>query len=178
MKRERGIERISQHVIEIIMGQSLSVGKSVRMHHDEGPELFCLGEERPEFRIGKFLAVDIGQDLDALQFQRSHDVVELADRDLGFLQRDDAKPHKPVGLPRAKLRDPVVGEAVSGFGDFRIDRIIALVGRRCDELNIDTHSIEVGQAAIDRGHYLANVVLLLDVVSWSPDRQNLQAGCG
>ena len=52
VKRERGIERISQDIVEIEMSQSFAVGESVRMHHDECPELFGFRKERPEFRIG------------------------------------------------------------------------------------------------------------------------------
>ena len=36
VKRERGIERISQNVVEVEMGQAFAMGESVRMHHDEG----------------------------------------------------------------------------------------------------------------------------------------------
>ena len=52
VKRERGIERISQDIVEIEMSQSFAVGESVRMHHDECPELFGFRKERPEFRMG------------------------------------------------------------------------------------------------------------------------------
>src|SRR6266436_8287239 len=67
VKRERGIEWISQDIVEIEMSQSFAMGESVWMHHNERPELLGLRKERPEFWIGQFLAIDIGQDLDALQ---------------------------------------------------------------------------------------------------------------
>ena len=139
------------------------MGESVRMHHDEGAELLGPGEERPEFRIGQFLAVDIGQDLDALQFQVVHDVVEFADRDLRLLQGDDAEPDEAVRLARAIFRHAVIGEAMGGFGDFRIDRVVALARRRRHDLDVDAHLVEIEQAAVDRGHDLADVLLLLRV---------------
>ena len=131
------------------------MGEAVRMHHDEGAELFGPGKERAEFRVGQFLAVDIGQDLDALQLQVIHDVVELADRDLRLLQGHDAEPDKSVGLARAIFRDAVIGEPMGGFGDLGVDRVVALSRRRRHDLNVDAHVVEVGQAAVDRGHDLA-----------------------
>ena len=156
VKRERRIEWIAEHVVEVEMGQALAMGEAVRMHHDEGAELLGPGEERTEFRIGQFLAVDIGQDFDALQLQVLHDVVEFAHRDLRLLQGDDAETDEPVGLARAIFRHAVIGEAMRGFRDLGIDRIITLgPGARRDDLDIDAHLVEIEQAAIDRGHDLA-----------------------
>src|SRR5216684_7013778 len=59
VKRERRIQRISENIVEIEMGQTLAMGKSVRMHHDERSELLGPCKERPEFRIGQFLTVDV-----------------------------------------------------------------------------------------------------------------------
>ena len=155
MQRQRRLERIAEHVVEIEMGQPLAMGEAVRMHHDEGAELLGAGKERAEFRIGQFLAVDIGQDLDALQFQVLHDVVEFAHRDLRLLQGDDAEPDKAVGLARAIFRDAVIGEAMCAFGDLGIDRVVTLRRRGRDDLDVDAHVVEIEQAAIDRGHDLA-----------------------
>ena len=52
---------------------------------------------------------------------------------------------------------------MSGFRDFRIDRIVALTRRRCHDLDIDAHLVEIEQAAIDRGHDLADVLFLLRI---------------
>ena len=145
----------------------------------KAPSCSALAKNGPEFRIGQFLAVDIGQDLDALQLQVLHDVVEFADRDLRLLQGDDAKPDEPVGLARAIFRDAIVGEAMGGFGDFRIDRVVALARRGRDDLNIDAHLVEIEQAAIDRGHDLADILLLLRVdFLGRRHRRNAPAGCG
>ena len=133
------------------------------MHHDECPELLGASEEGTEFRIGQFLAVDIGQDLDALQFQVLHDIVEFTDRELRLLQRDDAEPDKPVRLARAIFRHAIIGETMGRFRDFGIDRIVTLGRRRRHDLDIDAHLVEIEQAAIDRGHDLADVLFLLRV---------------
>src|ERR1700736_3136172 len=52
VKRERRIERVTQYVAEVVVGQALPVGKSIRMHHNERAKLFALGKERTELRIG------------------------------------------------------------------------------------------------------------------------------
>ena len=52
---------------------------------------------------------------------------------------------------------------MGGFGDFGIDRVITLARGRSDDLDVDTHPVEIGQAAVDRRHYLANMVFLLCV---------------
>ena len=96
-------------------------------------------------------------------FRVVHDVVEFADRDLRLLQGDDAESDKAVGFARAKFRHAVIGEAMGGFGDLGIDRVITLSRRGCDDLNVDAHAVEMGQAPVDRGHDLADILFLLRV---------------
>ena len=90
-------------------------------------------------------------------------VVEFADGDLGLLQRDDAEPDEAVRLARAIFDDAVIGEAMRGFRDLGVDRIVALARRGRDDLNVDAHAVEVEQPAVDGGHDLADVLLLLRV---------------
>ena len=127
------------------------------------PSCSALAKKGRNFGSDNSWPVDIGQDFDALQFQVLHDVVEFADRDLRLLQGDDAKPDEAVGLARAIFHHAIIGEAVGGFRDFRIDRVIALARRWRHDLNVDTHLVEIEQAAIDRGHDLADVLLLLRI---------------
>jgi len=47
--------------------------------------------------------------------------------------------------------------------DFGVDGVIALARRRRDDLDVDAHMIEIAQPAIDRGHHLADVLLLLRI---------------
>ena len=134
-----------------------------RVHHDECAELFGPYKERPEFRVGQFLAVDIGQDLDAFQLQFAHDVFELAHRELRFLQRDHAEADEPVRLARAVLDNALIGDLVGRFGYFWINRVVTLARRRGHDLDIDAHPVEVGQPAIDRGHDLGDILFLLRI---------------
>src|SRR5882724_1152327 len=130
MQRKRRLERIAEYVVEIEVGEAIAVGKAVRMHHDECPEMFGPCKEGAEFWIRQFLAIDIGQDFDALQFQILHHVIELADREFWLLQGDDAEPDKAVGLARAIFRYAIVGETMRRLGDIWIDRVITLRRRR------------------------------------------------
>ena len=145
MECERRIERVAENIVEIEMSQSFAMGEAVRVHHDECAELFGPYKERPEFRVGQFLAVDIGQDLDAFQLQFAHDVFELAHREFRFLQRDHAEADEPIRLARAVLDDAFIGDPVGRFGYFRINRVVTLFGVGHD---LDAHPVEVGQPTI------------------------------
>ena len=72
-------------------------------------------------------------------FRLAHDVFELAHRELRLLQRDHAEADEPVRLARAIFDDAVIGDPVGRFGDFRIDRIVALTRRWRHDLDIDAH---------------------------------------
>ena len=52
---------------------------------------------------------------------------------------------------------------MGGFGDFGIDRVVALARRRRHDLDVDAHLVEIEQPAIDRGHDLADVLFLLRI---------------
>src|SRR6266567_1002310 len=50
---------------------------------------------------------------------------------------------------------------MGGFRDLGIDSVVTLPRGRSHDLDVEAHPVEIGQAAIDRRHDLANVVLLL-----------------
>ena len=52
---------------------------------------------------------------------------------------------------------------MGGFGDLGIDRVVTLSRRGSDDLNVDAHGVEMGQALVDRGHDLGDVFFLLRV---------------
>jgi hypothetical protein len=52
---------------------------------------------------------------------------------------------------------------MGGLCDFRVDRVVTLRRRRRHDLNVDTHLVEIEQATVDRGHDLADILLLLRV---------------
>ena len=67
VQRDRGLERIADDVVEIEAGEPLGLGEAVGMDHHQRAELLGLLPERREGRIGQFLAVDVGEDLHALE---------------------------------------------------------------------------------------------------------------
>src|SRR5215470_13053665 len=97
------------------MRQPLALGKAVRMHHDEDAELLGSCKECAKLGIGQFLTIDRREDFDALQFQCTDYVVQLVDRNLRLLERDDAKPDKSIRPSRAKFGHAIIGEAMSRF---------------------------------------------------------------
>ena len=82
---------------------------------------------------------------------------------LRLLQGDDAQSDEAVGFARAIFRHAIIGETMRLLSDFGIDRIITLRGRRRHDLDVDAHLVEIEQAAIDRGHDLADVFFLLRI---------------
>jgi 2-deoxy-D-gluconate 3-dehydrogenase len=163
VQRQRRLQRIAEHVVEVEVRQPLPLRKAVGVKHDECAKLFGSGEEWPVSRIRQFLAVDIGQDLYTLQLQVRHDIVEFAHGQLRLLQRHASKAEKPVRLARAEFRDTVVGDAMRLSCDLGSEMIVALAGRRCDDLDIDAHPVEIAQAPVDGGHHLVDVFLLTGI---------------
>src|SRR5262249_59625164 len=91
MQRERRLERIADHIVEIEPRQALCLGETVGMDHDERAELLGLLPERRERRIRQLAAADIGQDLGALEAKLLHAALEFARRLLAVLQRHAAE---------------------------------------------------------------------------------------
>jgi phosphate uptake regulator len=79
MQRHRGIERIADHIVEIVARQALRFGIAGRMNDDQHAERFGTPPEWVEGRIGKFSAPDICQKLDAAKAQLSGAAFQLFD---------------------------------------------------------------------------------------------------
>ena len=95
-----------------------------------------------------------------LQLEMVHDVVEFAHRDLGLLKCHHAEADETVRPPSAIFGDAVIGHAVRGFRDFRVNRVVALAGRGGDDLDVDAHPVEIEQALVDRRHDIGDVLVL------------------
>ena len=78
MKRDRGFERVADHIVEIEALESSAVGEAVGMDHHERAQRLGLLPERRVFRLREFAPGDIGQDLRALHAERGHATLELA----------------------------------------------------------------------------------------------------
>jgi hypothetical protein len=82
-----GLERIADHVVEIVVGQALAVGEADRVHEDHHVELLRLGEKalKVQLLIRQIHAVHAGIDLDAAQAEVFHGMLELAYGERGIL---------------------------------------------------------------------------------------------
>ena len=131
------------------------------MEHDECAEFLGLLPERGKGRIGQFLAGDIGEEFNALELERPHAALELF-RSLGAVRhRHGAERDEAVGLLRDVFRKPVVHHAARRHGDVERHRVIALRRRRHDELHVDAHLVEIGEALVVAGHARADIVFLM-----------------
>ena len=127
------------------------MGESVCTHHDECPELLGSREEGTEFRVGQFLAVDIGQDFDALQFQ-----VLLRSRVRRTAGSGSCKVTTPSPTNRSGLRGaeysatPSLARRCACSAILGSNRNNNTGVARCHDLDVDAHLVKIEQAAIDR----------------------------
>ena len=136
------------------------MGEAVRMHHDEGAELFGLCEERREFRSDSSLPatlVRISTPFNPIFMTQSSSFA--ASR---LLQRHRAEAHEAIRPARAEFRDAVIGDPRGLLGDLERHRVIVLHRRRRDDLDVDGHGVEVGQPVLVVDD-LADVVFLLHI---------------
>ncbi len=113
------------------------------MDDDQQRKLFFrLLPERRGDRIGQFLAVDIGQDLHALEAELRMTLQFLGGL-LAMRQRHGAERDQPVGLAAQYSAMPSLTICAALHGDVDRQRIIALAGRRQDHLHVDAHGVEI-----------------------------------
>ncbi|MDB5403540.1 MAG: hypothetical protein JWQ55_5558 [Rhodopila sp.] len=161
MQSHRRIQGIPENVVEVEVGEALALGEAVGMHHQERTQCLGLGEERAEARVGKFLAVHVGQDLRTLETERTHDAVEFFGGAAGVLERNGAEAGQPVRLTRDEGGNTIVGQRVCLGGEIRRQGVVALARRRCDNLDIDAHAVHVAQPSVEvRVHDLRPVCIL------------------
>ena len=98
VKRNRGLERIADDIVEIEAREPLGLGEAVGMDDHERTELVGLLPERRVVRLREFLACNIGEDLDAFHCERLHAALELVGRFPAVDQRHGAERDEPVGL--------------------------------------------------------------------------------
>ncbi len=147
------IERIADHVAEIVLREPAAIGEAVGVQEDQDTEFFGLGEDRPEPLLGKIGAGDVGAELDAAQAERLHRALQLRHRKFGGLHRHRAEADESVGVPGDRCGNVVVDQA---------RRVAAELGRRPveilrrsggDRLDVDAHAVHVGDATLDRGEH-------------------------
>ena len=162
MQRHRRVERIPDDVGEVVFLEALRLGEAERMQHDDGIGLDRLRPDRLEFRARQFLAVDVGEDLHALEAEIAHDIVEFLEGDRRILERDGAEAEQAVGGPdeggHAVIDDARGLRAMLGG-----DVVIALVRRRRDHLEVDALRVEHGEPVLGIGEGDHPVLILADI---------------
>ena len=148
VQRDRGLERIADDVVEIEAAETLCLREPHRMNEHDGAELLGLLPERRERRFGQFLAVDVGENLHALELELLHAALELRDGLVAVRHRHGAERREPIRLARHIFADAVIDDARGLDGDVERHRVIALRRRAHDELPVDAHGVEIGEALI------------------------------
>ena len=163
MQRDGGLQRVADDVGEVVFLEAPPLGEAVGMDHDEAAELLGLPPERLVLRRRQLVAVDVGEDLDALE-------AEVVDAEGEFLRRRRAVLQRHRAEAREAVR-ALVHEGGDAFVDdlrrlhrlFGPERVVALEGRRGDELEIDAHRVEDGDAVVHVRHRDGAVLVLLAV---------------
>src|SRR5262249_3324748 len=150
---DRGFERVADGVRqETIPGQPAArfqFAGAERVHEDEHPQLFALGPERVEFRLGEILADDAASHADAAEAERLDRVLDLCSGEVGILQGRGCKGDEPV---RMRGTEPDQGLVLDPdhFGD-GITLGPVPVGIDAECLDIDARAIHLRQTVADIG---------------------------
>ena len=161
VQRHRRVERIADHVVEVKARETLRLGEAGRMDEHQRVELLGLLPERREGRIGQFLAVDVGENLDALDAELLHAALELFGCLVAVLHGNAAERNQPVLVLADVFGDAVVERARRLHADLERQVIIDLRRRRADELHVDAHLVHRGKTLVGRAHACADVGGLL-----------------
>src|SRR5689334_6467011 len=95
---ERVADRVGQQAAALEPAARLQFPGPERVHEDEDPELFRLGPNRMEFRVGQLLPGNAAADRQAAQPQFLDRVVELLDGESGCCSATVAKATKRSGV--------------------------------------------------------------------------------
>ena len=97
MHRHRRVERVADHVGEVMVLEAAGFGEAVGMDEDQGPQLLAAREDRAEARRRQVLAGDMRHDLDAAEAQRFMQPLQFGHGQFRGLERDRAEPDEAVG---------------------------------------------------------------------------------
>ena len=84
-----GLQRIANHVVEVVVGQALALGVAQGVHEDHGAQLIGFGEElfQAQTGVGQVHAIDVGANFHTTHAEFFDAVLQLFDRQLSVLQR-------------------------------------------------------------------------------------------
>ena len=144
-QRDRGVERVADHVGEVVLPEPLAAGEAVGVEHHDNVELLGLGPERPEAPVVEVHAHDVGVDLDAAEVVLLHAPLELLDGRAHVLHRHRRQADEPVGVVGDDLGEVLVLHPGQLTAELRVGPVeVARRGDR-DRLHVDPHRVHVGK---------------------------------
>ena len=163
MDRDGRVERVADHVDQIMVAEPPRLGEPGRVHEHQQAELLDAGEDLAEALGRQILAADIGRDLDAAEAQGFVQPVEFGDGEIGRLERHRAERHEAIRVASGDVGEVVVDDARGGDPEIGVGAVIGLVRRGRDRLDVDPHPVHVGEPIFDRGELDAVALGLLAV---------------
>jgi hypothetical protein len=108
VERERRLEGIADHVIEVMAREALPFGEAIRVQNNKRAELFGFLPERLELRRRQLSTRDIGEHLSALQPKFTHRPFQLGGCLVAIRQRNAAQADETIRLSCNVFRDALV----------------------------------------------------------------------
>jgi hypothetical protein len=160
--RHRGVERVADHVGEVVVAQAVALGEAVGVHEHHHVEV--LGGLPELIASPRDLGPDdVGADLAAPEAESLHTVLEFGRGRVGRLQRHVAEGHEPVGVGLDDPGQVLVHRAAHPGGQLGREPVHEVEGRRRDGLDVHAHLVHVAQPLLDRRQADAHVGHLLGV---------------
>ena len=176
MQSHRRIERVADHVVEVMVGEAPRFGKPVGMHEDDEAQLLAAREDLAKALGRQIVAGDMGHDLDAAEAQRFVQSVEFGERQLGGLERHGAETDEAVRVAAADIRNEIVDGARRLEPEIGVGAVIGLARRRRDRLDVDPHPVHVldpllGRSALGAGPHAVLPIDLAAALRWPKFRE-------
>src|SRR5215475_8959430 len=150
---DRGFEWVADGVRqETISGQPAArfqFAGAERVHEDEHPQLFALGPERVEFRVGEILAGDAAGHADAAEAERLDRLFDLFGGQVGILQCRGRKGDEPIRLRGAELDQGLVLDPDQFSDGIALGPVPVWID--AERLDIDARVIHLHQTVADIG---------------------------
>ena len=150
---QRGIQRMSDRVREIMILHAPDQAGAERMQEDHHVEFLDAGEEFFQARAGEVDTPDIGAEFDAAEAELFDGAVEFGNGHAGILQRHRAHAHQPVGMFCDHVGDMVVDHMAAVARHFRRRRIDEMAGIGRDHLHVDAVAVHVGEPGLEIGQF-------------------------
>ena len=148
-RRNGGVERIADQVVEVIVLHPIDAGDVIRMHHAERVVLVRHLPHRLELRLVEVLAVDVGADLHALQPELGNGALQLIGGGLRRLHRQGSDAVEAPRIIADVLGDLVVLHDAGRGGQPGVLIVEEGLRRVGQHLHVDVGGFHVLQPLLD-----------------------------